>query len=289
MEHVRAGGAPPPDLSEPLRWLSQARRILVFTGAGISTEFGHSRLSRPERRLEDARSPALHDRSLPRGSGRPHRALAGSAQHRARGCSAEPRPHRRDPPAAGWPRSGRRHAEHRRPPSEGRYGERDRAARHLLGGRVPRLRPADAHRHRPGPRSRGRPGSALRALRRPPQDRDHQLRPAARGGRHRRRDGGGAPLRRLPHRGIDAVGVARGCGAGRDDPRRRPARDRQRRGHRPRRDGHLRDLRPRRHRDAGAGRGAPRQRGLGLKVESELRAREARVQPKGGEFRPCRK
>ncbi len=26
-----------------------------------------------------------------------------------------------------------------------------------------------------------------------------------------------------------------------------------------------------------------------LKVESELRAREVRVQPKGGEFRPCRK
>ena len=40
MEHVFTGGEPPPGLSEALPWLREARRILVFTGAGISTESG---------------------------------------------------------------------------------------------------------------------------------------------------------------------------------------------------------------------------------------------------------
>ncbi len=40
MEPVLTGGPPLPDLSVALPWLREARRILIFTGAGISTESG---------------------------------------------------------------------------------------------------------------------------------------------------------------------------------------------------------------------------------------------------------
>ncbi len=40
MEPVATGGVPSPEISAALPWLREARRILIFTGAGISTESG---------------------------------------------------------------------------------------------------------------------------------------------------------------------------------------------------------------------------------------------------------
>ena len=41
-----------PDIAELAHLIDEARRAVVFTGAGISTEFGHSRFPQPRRHLD---------------------------------------------------------------------------------------------------------------------------------------------------------------------------------------------------------------------------------------------
>ena len=41
-----------PDIAELRRMIDEAQRIVFFTGAGISTEFGHSRFPQSRRHLD---------------------------------------------------------------------------------------------------------------------------------------------------------------------------------------------------------------------------------------------
>ena len=172
----------------------------------------HPRLSRPERRLEDHRPAALHDRELRQRSSGARRALAGAPGGALLERRAEPGSPGGHAAPAGGARAGGGHPEHRRPPPEGGHGERHRAARHVRGGDLSRLQAAHADRRRARPGSRGRRGSALRGLWWAAQDRHDQLRPAAGRGRHGSRAVEEArAVRRLPRDRLDAVRLAR-CG-----------------------------------------------------------------------------
>ncbi len=223
METPSTASAGTSGLAAALPWLRRATRILVFTGAGISTEFGHSRLSRAERCLEDHRPEAVHDRELHERSIGARGALARSPGAAILERRAECRAPGGDPPPARGSRPGGRDPEHRRSAPEGGSCERHRAARHVVRGDVPRLQPANAHRRGPRPSARGRRGPALRTLRRPAQDRDDQLRSAVGGGRYGSSYRRGTALRRMSDGGVDALGLAGGGGAGGGGPSGREA------------------------------------------------------------------
>ena len=132
------------EIAELARAIARARRAVVFTGAGISTEFGHSRFPQPRRDLD----PHGADRLLgfPRLGGGAARNLAAALCNGGdlSRSGPEPRPPRRR--RAGPPRHGRRrdHAEHRRSAPGLRHPRRagHRAARQHDLCALPRLQDA---------------------------------------------------------------------------------------------------------------------------------------------------
>ena len=121
-----------------------AKRIVAFTGAGISTEFGHPRLPLAGRHLDQVPADLL--RRLHGVGGDAARILA--AQVRDRRDHAQGRAQCRPPRARQAGRAGQddgdHHPERRRPaPALGRAGLQDhRAARQYDLRELPRLRPA---------------------------------------------------------------------------------------------------------------------------------------------------
>ena len=189
-------------------WIDAAARVVVLTGAGISTESGipdfrgpqgvwtrdpkaerlsniHHYMSDPEVRRLSWQSRLAHPA---------WRARAERRAHRARGARAARQAARAD------------HAEHRRSASARRQhsGQGDRSPRHRPRRDVHELRMArsDAGRARSRPGRRG--GSAVPAMRRNSEERDDLVRAAARAGRDSTRDARRVGSRRAARRRVDA-------------------------------------------------------------------------------------
>ena len=102
------------EIAELARAIARARRAVVFTGAGISTEFGHSRFPQPRRDLDAHGADRLL--GFPRLGGGAARNLAAALRNGGDLSRSGPEPRSPRRRRAGPPRHGRRrdHAEHRR-------------------------------------------------------------------------------------------------------------------------------------------------------------------------------
>ena len=192
-----------------LPWLEHARRILVFTGAGISTESGIPDFRGPNgvwKTTDPSRytiESYVADREvrIERWQARLESRFAGAAPNEAHLAITRLQRAGLAPVVVTQNIDGLHQ----------RAGTVNVIELHGTSSEAVclRVRTANADRHRARPGSRGRRRSALRALRRAPQDRDDQLRSAARGRRPAPGGRGSASCRRLPCRGVDALGLAR--------------------------------------------------------------------------------
>src|SRR5712691_9510757 len=151
-------------------WIKESRRIVVLTGAGISTESGIPDFRGPQGVwTRDPEAEKLSDI---------HYYVADPGPHGDRGARAS-----REAARA-------HHAEHRRAaPEGGQFSRaRDRGARHGAQGGVPLLWPEGTDAGDPRPCSLGRTRSGVQRLRRDPEERHDLLRPGARARDDRARD-----------------------------------------------------------------------------------------------------
>ena len=190
-------------LEQARRWLAEARRVVVLTGAGISTDSGLPDFRGPQGvwTKDPAAEKASHISSTTWATRRARARLAAAGSSTRRPPSSRTRASRARRPRAQRPTPHAAHPERGRPPPRGgvRSVARGRGARHRARVRLPRLRRPRPDRRRAGagPGRRGRP--ALSSVRRDPQVGDDQLRAEPRA-RRPRSCGPGRPLVRPPPR-----------------------------------------------------------------------------------------